>query len=73
MTKEQSAARREFPRRLRALRLSRGVSQRALSECCGMSKNMIQRYEKGLCRPSAESIAKIAGYLGVSVEDLMGL
>ncbi len=73
MTKEQSAARREFPRRLRALRLSRGVSAAALGECCGLSKNIIQRYEKGLRYPRMESLVKIAAYFDVSLDYLLGL
>lgn len=63
----------EFPVRLRKLRERRGISQRVLSECCGMSKNMISVYESGDVEPTASVIREMAQCLDVSADYLLGL
>ena len=61
-----------FPARLRRLRERRGMNRRALSECCGISKNMISRYERGERVPSLATAAQIADFFDVSLDDLWG-
>lgn len=63
----------EFPQRLRRLRERMGISQRVLSERCGMSKNMISVYESGDVEPTASVIREIAQCLEVSSDYLLGL
>lgn len=63
---------RLFPQRLQELRERRGLSQSALSELCGLSKNMIARYERGERIPSIVDAALIAEYFDVSLDYLYG-
>ena len=62
----------EFPHRLRELREKRGVSRRILAELCGLSKNMVSRYERGERVPSIDEAAQLADYFGVTLDDLCG-
>ena len=61
-----------FPQRLRKLREGRRVSRRVLSELCGLSKNMISRYERGERVPSLKDAALLAEQFGVSLNFLCG-
>lgn len=63
----------EFPRRLKRIRELRGISQRVLSELCGMSKNVISVYESGEVEPTASVILMLANELEVSADYLLGL
>lgn len=61
-----------FPQKLKKLRKSHKMSQRVLSELCGLSKNMIGQYERGEKTPSMKSIVALADFFGVSVDSLVG-
>ena len=61
-----------FPRRLRELRERRQMSRKTLSELCGLSKNMIARYERGETEPPAGAIVALANYFRVSTDYLLG-
>lgn len=61
-----------FPKRLRTLRKRRGMSQIALAELCGLSKNTIGQYERGEVLPSYDTLMEIAGYFGVTLDELCG-
>lgn len=61
-----------FSVRLRRLRERKGLSRRALSELCGLSKNMIAVYERGEADPSTETICQMANLFGVSADYLLG-
>lgn len=61
-----------FPKRLRILREKRGMSQRTLAQLCGLSKNMISKFEKGEKAPSVQTLGQIADYFGVSTDYLLG-
>ena len=61
-----------FSVRLRRLRERKGLSRRALSELCGLSKNMIAVYERGEADPSTETICQLANLFGVSTDYLLG-
>jgi transcriptional regulator with XRE-family HTH domain len=41
-------------------------------ESCGLSKNALASMQSGGSFPRVDNIAKIADYLGVSVDDLLG-
>ena len=62
-----------FAERLKALRERRRISRSTLSELCGLSRNMVSRYELGDSQPSIEAAAQLAEYLGVSMDYLCGL
>ena len=53
--------------------MRRGISQRVLSDRCGLSKNMIQRYECGDVEPTIGAVKEIAACLDVSSDYLLGL
>ena len=61
-----------FPQRLRKLREGRRVSRRVLRELCGLSKNMISRYERGERVPSLKDSDLLAELFGVSLNFLCG-
>ena len=52
------------------MRERRGISQRVLSERCGMSKNVIGMYERGEKEPAASSLEKLADFFGMTMDDL---
>lgn len=61
-----------FPERLQKLRERRGMNRKALSEVCGLSKNVVARYERGERTPDIEDAAKLADFFGVSLDYLCG-
>lgn len=56
--------------RIRAERLRRGVSLRALARDVGVSASMISQIETGKTRPSVSTLYAITSALGVSVEEV---
>ena len=46
--------------RIRHIRNERGISQKQLSEMCGLSEPAIRNYELGNRKPSAQILDKIA-------------
>ena len=61
-----------LPRRVRALRLRLGISQRALALLCGVSPATICELEAGLIIPKLETLIAVARFLGVSPDALLG-
>lgn len=61
-----------FPERLKQLRTQQRISQRALSELCGLGKNTVSRYENGEIVPTLSSLEDLADYFGVTLDDLAG-
>ena len=70
MTGVNSAA--GFPQRLRALRKRKRVSGRGMADFCQLSKSAVARYERGEQEPTASAICRMADYLGVSTDELLG-
>lgn len=62
----------EFPKRLQQLRERRRISRRVLSELCGLSKNMIARYERGERMPNIEDASTLADFFDVTLDYLCG-
>jgi transcriptional regulator with XRE-family HTH domain len=58
-------------RTIRALRLSKGISQSTLGERLGVSFQQVQKYENGANRVGAGRLAQIASALDVSLESLL--
>jgi transcriptional regulator with XRE-family HTH domain len=58
-------------RRLKSLRVRRGLSQTALGEMLGVSFQQIQKYESGMHRISVSHLRRAADALRVSVTELL--
>jgi transcriptional regulator with XRE-family HTH domain len=63
--------RERLGRRIRSLRLERGLSQEALGLECGLSRNMLIGVEWGKRGLMFERLEDIADALGVTLEDLV--
>ena len=63
----------EIGRKIRTLRLERGLSQSRLAEGIGLSFQQLQKYEKGTNRVSAGRLQRIATLLGVPVTVFYGV
>ena len=57
----------EIGRKIRALRLERGLSQSGLADGIGLTFQQVQKYEKGANRVSAGRLQQIADILNVPV------
>ena len=60
-----------FAERLQYMRERRGISRRVLSELCGLSKNMIARYERGEQQPNLASLVALADFFEVEIDFLL--
>jgi len=58
-------------RRLRSVRIRRGLSQTALGDVLGVSFQQIQRYETGTHRIKVSQLQRLAVALAVSMTDLL--
>ena len=63
----------EIGRKIRTLRLERGLSQSRLANGIGLSFQQLQKYESGANRVSAGRLQKIAELLGVPVTVFYGV
>ena len=59
-----------FARKLRELRVNRGLAQKELADCVGVSESAIRSYELGIRNPKSESFYRIAKVLDVKPEYL---
>jgi transcriptional regulator with XRE-family HTH domain len=57
--------------RIRAARLTSGLTQAQLGEHIGSNKNAISRYENGHVTPALPTIRRLASVLAVSVDNLI--
>jgi transcriptional regulator with XRE-family HTH domain len=57
----------EIGRKIRALRLERGLSQSGLAEGIGLTFQQVQKYEKGANRVSAGRLQQISDLLNVPI------
>ena len=62
----------EIGRKIRALRLERGLSQSGLADGIGLTFQQVQKYEKGANRVSAGRLQQIADLLNVPVTFFYG-
>jgi len=62
----------EIGRKIRALRLERGLSQTGLADSIGLTFQQVQKYEKGANRVSAGRLHKIAEMLNIPVTFFYG-
>lgn len=54
------------------MRERKHISRSALSQLCGLSRNMIGLYERGEADPSTETVCVLADVFGVSTDYLLG-
>src|SRR5882762_9453889 len=57
----------EIGRKIRALRLERGLSQSGLADGIGLTFQQVQKYEKGTNRVSAGRLQRIAELLNIPI------
>src|SRR5262245_48587095 len=69
--KRPDAADVALGRRLKSLRVRRGLSQTALGEMLGISFQQIQKYERGAHRIRVSQLGRLAEALGVSPAELL--
>lgn len=62
----------EFPVRLRKLRERRKMKRCVLSDLCGVSRNMIGRYESGKIKPTVDVVQSLADIFDTSTDYLLG-
>lgn len=62
----------EFPVRLRRLRERNRLKQYKLSELCGLSSDMVRKYESGKVKPSMDALIVISEYFEVSTDYMLG-
>ena len=62
---------RMLGRRIRALRLSRGMTQEQLGEISDTNYKYLGSIERGERNPSLDNLARIAGGLGISLAELL--
>ncbi len=68
----QSKRTMEFGKNLKRLRKVKNISQQRIAKEIGVSQRTISHYEKGESEPSLLCLCKIAAFLGVSTDELLG-
>lgn len=58
---------------IKEIRIAKGISQRKTALDLGLSPVVYGRYENGIRKPEPEMLATIAAYLGVTVDELIGV
>lgn len=58
-------------KKIRALRLKKGLSQEQLGKAVGVSEPMICMIERGTKNPSLQIGAEIAAVLGITIDELL--
>ena len=60
-----------FGKRLKELRIEKGLSQQKLGEVFGFCNQTISFWENGSREPDLDTLLKIAHYFDVSMEELL--
>ena len=63
---------KDFPQKLKSLRLQYGYSQKQVAEKAGVSPSVISSYETGERTPSAEILLALAYLYNTSTDYLLG-
>lgn len=58
-------------KRIREIRVKRGLSQEKLSELCGISSRHISEMERGESNPSYQVLEQVTDALGIRVQELL--
>ncbi len=62
-----------FSENMKCLRKERDLTQDALANFLGVSFQAVSKWERGESYPDIEMLPEIAGYFGVSVDELLGI
>lgn len=62
----------DFPQRLRSLREKRHLSRHVLAELCGLSENLVAKYERGERFPPIDNLIILADFFDTSIDDIVG-
>lgn len=62
-----------FSENVKRLRKERDLTQEALSDFLGVSFQAVSKWERGESYPDIEILPEIAGFFGISVDDLLGV
>ena len=60
-------------KRLKALRVAKGLRQKDMAELMGLTEQNYQRYEYGEIEPQLSTLVRLARFYGVSLDYLAGL
>ncbi|MBQ3495204.1 MAG: helix-turn-helix transcriptional regulator [Clostridia bacterium] len=60
-----------FGKKLKELRIDKGLSQQKLGELLGFCNQTISFWESGSREPDLDTLVKIAHFFGVSVDELL--
>ncbi|WP_425059216.1 HTH-type transcriptional regulator Xre [Sporomusa carbonis] len=58
--------------RLAELRNGKGFTQQQVADMTGLSRARLNNYEQGVREPDLDTVTKLADFLGVSVDYLLG-
>lgn len=61
-----------FAKKLKELRMERGLSQGQMSKALGLSRNAFSNYEQGIREPSLDTLKEICDFFDVSADYLIG-
>lgn len=64
---------KDFAKKLKEIRESKGLSQSEVSKALGLSRNAFTNYETGIREPSLDTLKLICQILEVSADYLLGL
>lgn len=67
---ERSAIKRRLGRAVKAVRVSRGLTQEQVSAASGLHPTYISDIERGARNPSWEAITRLADGIGITVEEI---
>lgn len=59
--------------KLKELRKEKGVTQKAVADAIGVTKNAYANYEQGIREPSNQVLVALCRYYNVSADYLLGL
>jgi transcriptional regulator with XRE-family HTH domain len=57
---------------IKRLRIDRNLTQRQVANHLNVGEHLISRWERGVRRPSLDHLVDLAGFLGVSVSEILG-
>lgn len=63
----------EFAKRLKELRMEKGMSQMDLAVATNLSQSAIAKWELGKTEPTAAALIKLAAFFGETTDFLLGI
>lgn len=63
----------KFAEKLAELMKERRYMAKDIAECCGVSASAVTHWLNGECMPSIENLKKIAQFIGISIDEMLGV